>query len=397
MEVLVRPGDSFWYYSQVFSMPLPLIEDSNPDIDPLRLIAGTPVQIPGYITETYVVQPNDSFWSIANRYQSTVEQVQLLNPNILPNQLQIGQTITVPIRVCQFVVDDPGQYTYEKMQQDLNQLLTIYPFLRREQIGQSVLGKDIDEIQIGRGQKTVHVNGSFHANEWITTPVLMRFINEYALSLTNGRPVRGLFLLPFYQTVNLSVVPMVNPDGVNLVIQGADAAGDRKEEVLAINSQQADFSQWKANIRGVDLNNQYPALWEVEAERKPTSPAPRDFPGTSPLTEPEAIAMADLAKTRNFARMSALHTQGKVIYWGFQNLEPPEAEQLANEFSRVSGFTPIRFIDSYAGYKDWFIQEFRRPGFTIELGLGTNPLPVEQFPEMYEETLGILLANLYMP
>ena len=397
MEVLVRPGDSFWYYSQVFSMPLPLIEDSNPDIDPLRLIAGTPVQIPGYITETYVVQPNDSFWSIANRYQSTVEQVQLLNPNILPNQLQIGQTITVPIRVSQFVVDDPGQYTYEKMQQDLNQLLTIYPFLRREQIGKSVLGKDIDEIQIGRGQKTVHVNGSFHANEWITTPVLMRFINEYALSLTNGRPVRGLFLLPFYQTVNLSVVPMVNPDGVNLVIQGADAAGDRKEEVLAINSQQADFSQWKANIRGVDLNNQYPALWEVEEERKPTSPAPRDFPGTSPLTEPEAIAMADLAKTRNFARMSALHTQGKVIYWGFQNLEPPEAEQLANEFSRVSGFTPIRFIDSYAGYKDWFIQEFRRPGFTIELGLGTNPLPVEQFPEMYEETLGILLANLYMP
>src|SRR5690606_8660543 len=106
---------------------------------------------------------------------------------------------------------------------------------------------------------------------------------------------------------------------------------------------------------------------------------------------------ADLAKTRNFARMSALHTQGKVIYWGFQNLEPPEAEQLANEFSRVSGFTPIRFIDSYAGYKDWFIQAFRGLGFTIELGLGTNPLPVELFLQMYEEALGVLVANLYMP
>ncbi|KOS61133.1 hypothetical protein AN161_19325 [Lysinibacillus sp. FJAT-14222] len=81
---------------------------------------------------------------------------------------------------------------------------------------------------------------------------------------------------------------------------------------------------------------------------------------------------------------------------GFENLEPPESEILVNEFSRVSGYEPIKSAGSYAGYKDWFIQDFRRPGFTVELGSGTNPLPLSQFDDIYEETLGIFLAALYM-
>jgi g-D-glutamyl-meso-diaminopimelate peptidase len=84
------------------------------------------------------------------------------------------------------------------------------------------------------------------------------------------------------------------------------------------------------------------------------------------------------------------------MYWGFENLEPPESEVLVNEFARVSGYEPVKTIESYAGYKDWFIQDWRRPGFTIELGTGTNPLPLTQFDEIYEEVLGIFLAGLYM-
>jgi g-D-glutamyl-meso-diaminopimelate peptidase len=69
---------------------------------------------------------------------------------------------------------------------------------------------------------------------------------------------------------------------------------------------------------------------------------------------------------------------------------------LAAEFERVSGYRGIQNIDSHAGYKDWFIQEFRKPGFTIELGLGVNPLPLSQFDEIYSEAIGIFLASLYM-
>jgi g-D-glutamyl-meso-diaminopimelate peptidase len=66
------------------------------------------------------------------------------------------------------------------------------------------------------------------------------------------------------------------------------------------------------------------------------------------------------------------------------------------EFSRVSGYEPIKTIESYAGCKDWFIQDWKRPGFTIELGRGINPLPLSQFDEIYQKSLGIFLAGLYM-
>ncbi|MBE3102748.1 MAG: peptidase M14, partial [Bacilli bacterium] len=208
--------------------------------------------------------------------------------------------------------------------------------------------------------------------------------------------IRGLYLSPFYDSVLLSIVPMVNPDGVDLVINGVPDDEPYRSNVLAINNGSVDFSGWKANIRGVDLNNQYPALWEEEAKVRPTKPSPRDFPGEKPLTEPESIALADLTTESNFERALAYHTQGKEIYWGFQGFEPPESETIVNEFSRVSGYLTIKYVNSYAGYKDWFIQEWKRPGFTVELGSGINPLPIEQFDEIYQENLGIFLASLYM-
>ena len=189
---------------------------------------------------------------------------------------------------------------------------------------------------------------------------------------------------------------MVNPDGVDLVLNGLPEENPWRNRVIEWNNGSSDFSGWKANIRGVDLNDQFPAEWELERARNPKVPGPRDYGGESPLSEPEAIAMADLTRTRDFARVLAFHTQGEVIYWGFENLEPPESEAMVAEFSRVSGYEPVQTIDSYAGYKDWFIQDWRRPGFTVELGTGINPLPLSQFDEIYEEALGIFLAGLYV-
>lgn len=396
MQITVRPGDTAWYYSQLFQVPLILIETSNPDVDVASLTIGQSLKIPGFILNEYNVQTGDSYWSIANRYQLPIDSIEIVNPKVNPENLQPGQTILVPVRIQDLLINDIDQYTYEKFIQDLILLQQVYPFIQQRNIGNSVLGKDIIELQIGSGSKQVHMNGSFHANEWITTSVLMKFINEYVLALINGQTIRGLPMLPFYQQTQLSIVPMVNPDGVDLVILGADAAGELQESVLEINNQNTDFSDWKANIRGVDLNNQYPALWDVEAERNPSTPQPRDFPGYAPLTEPEAIAIAELTGDRDFSRVNALHTQGEVIFWGFEGLEPPESLTIVTEFERVSGYNSIQYVDSYAGYKDWFIQEYRRPGFTLELGQGTNPLPISQFDEIYEETLGTLIANLYL-
>ena len=279
---------------------------------------------------------------------------------------------------------------------DIKRLLEVYPFMQIPVIGKTVLGKKIPEIVIGTGEKRVHYNGSFHANEWITTSIIMTFLNDYLLALTNHNLIRGLPMFPLYQQSILSIVPMVNPDGVDLVLHGPPEIENWNKRVVDFNKGSTDFTDWKANIRGVDLNDQFPARWELEKARNQTEPGPRDYVGEKPLSEPEAMAMAKLIRKRDFVRVLAFHTQGEVIYWGFENLEPPESEDIVKEFSRVSGYEPIKTIESYAGCKDWFIQDWKRPGFTIELGRGINPLPLSQFDEIYQKSLGIFLAGLYM-
>ncbi|MCM3716203.1 M14 family metallopeptidase [Halalkalibacter oceani] len=396
MDITVRQGDSLWYYSQLFSLSLPLLVDANRHVAPDRLSVGMRISIPGYTISAYYVAAGDSLWAIANRLGLPLDQLFLVNQQLDANHLQIGDRLLIPQRVTAKVIQGARPYWSASLQNDLRVLTDVYPFLRREVIGTSVMGKPIEEIRIGYGPKKIHFNGSFHAHEWITTPVLVEFLNEYALALTNQTAIRGLNMQAFYEEVELSVVPLVNPDGVDLVINGPPAEEPYRSSVIAMNGGATSFSGWKANIRGVDLNNQYPARWEIEAERKPRSPAPRDFPGYQPLSEPEAIAMAELTEARDFWRVLAFHTQGEVIFWGYQGLEPPEAEGIVNEFARVSGYEPIRYVDSFAGYKDWFIQEWQRPGFTVELGRGTNPLPLSQYPSIYQNALGIMLAALYM-
>ncbi|KHE72911.1 LysM peptidoglycan-binding domain-containing protein, partial [Halobacillus sp. BBL2006] len=264
MNIKVRSGDTLWYYSNLFNLPLALILDSNPQVNPSGLMIGQTVTIPGYQTSNYTIQSGDTFWKIASQRRLSVDALALLNPDVSPRQLQVGQTIRVPVRVTYRVVDGNQPYDYQLLLRDLKDLTEIYPFIRTETIGKSVMGKDLTELQIGRGNKVVHWNGSFHANEWITTAVIMQFLNDYLLALTNRETIRGLDINPYYDQVTISLVPMVDPDGVNLVLNGPPE-GAFGDEALRINKGNTDFSGWKANIRGVDLNNQYPAKWEVEA------------------------------------------------------------------------------------------------------------------------------------
>ncbi|MEH7375568.1 M14 family metallopeptidase [Neobacillus drentensis] len=396
MEVVVRKGDSLWHYSQMFHINLQLINDSNRNVDHNNLSEGQRVRIPGFTAQDYQIRPGDTLWSIGQRRSLPLEAITLVNPNLDEKNLNVGQTIKVPTRITWRLVESGQSYDYIKLMNDIKRLLDVYPFMQIPVIGKTVLGKKIPEIVIGTGEKRVHYNGSFHANEWITTSIIMTFLNDYLLALTNHNLIRGLPMFPLYQQSILSIVPMVNPDGVDLVLHGPPEIENWNKRVVDFNKGSTDFTDWKANIRGVDLNDQFPARWELEKARNQTEPGPRDFVGEKPLSEPEAMAMAKLIKKRDFVRVLAFHTQGEVIYWGFENLEPTESEDIVKEFSRVSGYEPIKTIESYAGCKDWFIQDWKRPGFTIELGRGINPLPLSQFDEIYQKSLGIFLAGLYM-
>ena len=154
---------------------------------------------------------------------------------------------------------------------------------------------------------------------------------------------------------------------------------------------------WKANLLGVDLNLQYPAGWlrarEIKFGQGYTRPGPRDYVGRAPLNQLESRALAEYTEAVDPALVLAYHTQGQVIYWQFEDYVVPGARELGEEFARLSGYTlaDTPYESAFAGYKDWFIQNFRRPGYTVEVGRGENPLPIGQFDEIYAANLPIFI------
>lgn len=300
------------------------------------------------------------------------------------------------------LVQENEKYTYEGMMNVIDKLLLRYPKMELGTVGRSVMGKDIVYLRLGNGEKEVCYNASFHANESITTPVLLKFAEDLMEGYDTGNSVRGVYPRQLFEQYSLYLVPMVNPDGVDLV-NGAISSGSYyiQAKQIADNYPYIPFPDgWKANIEGIDLNLQFPAGWELAKEQKYAGgyvgPAPRDFVGLAPLVAPESKAMYDFTLNHNFELILAYHTQGEVIYWKYDGYEPEDSYRIARYFSDVSGYsveeTPTE--SGYAGYKDWFIEFYNKPGYTIEAGEGSNPLPMSQFGEIYEANIGILLGGM---
>ena len=337
--------------------------------------------------------------TLAKRYETDESRILHANPNAA---WRAGEEIVVPLPFEVTATDLP--YSSFLTACVTEGLRLRYPHLAVFPIGASVSGRAIEAVRIGAGARRVGVNASHHANEWITTPLTLLFLERFSEALRTGGAIAGVPAREVYEAATLTLVPLVNPDGVDLVT-GAIAEGDsfyESAKALSAFYPNVPFpSGWKANVSGVDLNLGYPAGWEnaraIKFAQGVTRPGPRDYVGTRPLEAPENRAMAELTQKERFDRAIAYHTQGGEIYYEYRGKAPRGSKRLAERFSEVSGYTAadVPYDSGFAGYKDWAIDAFQMNAFTVEAGRGENPLPIEDLPRLYAENEPLLVSALY--
>jgi g-D-glutamyl-meso-diaminopimelate peptidase len=289
---------------------------------------------------------------------------------------------------------------YDSRKKIIADLLDKYDFLECNVIGKSACGRDIDLLRLGNDKSAVLWAGAFHGMEWLTSLVLLKFVSAICEHIKRGERVLGVDPKQKLNQRGLAVVPCVNPDGVEISLNGSESAG--KYSGLVNSVIKGDTSTWQANARGVDLNHNYNAGWKelknLEIKNGITSPAVTRYGGPWPESETETVTITNLCRKNNFDNAIAFHSQGEEIYWKYGPDIPVHSEQIAIALAFSSGYelSAPEGLAVGGGFKDWFIAKMHRPAFTVEIGKGKNPLPLSDLNPVYDKLENMLFLSAFM-
>ena len=274
---------------------------------------------------------------------------------------------------------------------DLQRELFNLSNIQHEIIGYSVLGRPIYMFHAGRGQgKRIFIDGGVHAREYAGSLAifkLIKFLNE-------NPPEQDIY-----------IVPVVNPDGIALVLNGLSSIinPSKKEQLRKINGNE-DFSCWKANANAVDINVNFDAGWGSGVQNV-FSPSAENFVGCEPNSEPETRAIIKALVRVKPDMAFSIHTKGEIVYYGFQELSKDRIEkdrEIAEKVADSLGYYPVQSIGSAGGVQDFISQNFSIPAVTIEMGENSlsHPIGKEKEEEFFNklknliEDLGGLFESL---
>ena len=253
-------------------------------------------------------------------------------------------------------------YTYGELLDDVNYLGRYG--VETGCIGASVYGRLIPYVRLGSGSHAVLVTAAIHAREHVTALFAVKQIYK----------LRGQDL-----PCTVYFVPMVNPDGNVLVFEGADAFGFDKTGLLALNGGNSDFSLWKANAAGVDLNVNFDAAWGTGRQNVRTAGS-ANYIGAKPFSEPETRALEAFTRKIRPVLTLSYHAKGREIYYDFgQTGAARERDRsIARYAAERTGYALIEGTQGSAGgYKDWCVAALGIPALTLELvsDAYAHPLP----------------------
>ena len=299
-----------------------------------------------------------------------------------------------------------GMYTYQKMESDIELLKQRYEGVTSDSIGTTTDGRNLYRIVIGSrdAKKKILVVGAIHAREYITAPLVMRQIKEMLDKREDGD--KSL------DEICIEYVPMVNPDGVAISQNGINGLNkeESKKKLQEIIDSWSEWglkenqdkynwflNKWKNNLNGVDINHNFPTQgWPNRADSR-KRPCNEFYKGASAGSESETQYLITLVNNENFDAVLNYHTQGQIIYWSNQHAA---ADVLAKDRAMadiVAAYTGYKLVAPEAdgskygtGFKDWLDWEKDIPNVTVEVGIGTSPVPETQIESIWQQNTGVL-------
>lgn len=300
------------------------------------------------------------------------------------------------------IVNPKQTYTYEMMVRDIRALEKKYPdIIQYKIIGNSEYGRPIYAVSLGTGNTNIFINGSHHAREWITTNLNMYMLEQYAKMYKSNQTFGGYQVKKVLDETKIWFVPMVNPDGVTLQQFGLSKFPKNMHyPLLKMNDGSSNFKRWKANAKGVDLNRQYQADWE-NIKNNARLPSWSHHKGYAPVQASEVKAIVKFTKEIDPEMTIAYHSSGEVLYWNFHQTGKlyTRDHHYAKRIGQLTGYRLIYpgINPSGGGYTDWFVQAFKRPGFTPELSpsVGNTHVPISQFDRIWSQNryVGLYTAS----
>ena len=274
-------------------------------------------------------------------------------------------------------------------------------------IGTSVDGNPIMAIKVGKGAEHVLVLGGAHGREALTSVLILNQIEDLVFAYEGDEEIQtgtsiesnvGTEIFSRYRDfgyspkkvlddVSIWFVPLLNPDGAELAMNGTVHIKNKSK--LSVIKKGQNLSAWKANLNGVDLNRNY----DLAAPRSGQSPGYSEYAGPSPYSEPETQAIMNFTRTENFSGVLNYHSRGEIVYY------EEDFYSMATKFLSVTGYIPYGRNEksTVPTYDRWYYNEFKRPVFTIEVGNGAigGPVSYEQYGNIWNQnwTLPIILAR----
>ncbi len=284
---------------------------------------------------------------------------------------------------------NPVIYDYNTNEKIIKELCQEYPFLSAKICGTTCLGRHIYSLTLGNQKNSVLYVGGTHGCEWLTSLELLLFTEKLCHSIKHNHPIAGVNISKAFTELGVTIVPCLNPDGVEIAVHGEAASLTLRKFLKSMHCQ--DYSKYSANAMGVDINHNFNAGWEVlkkiEQENGITKPCPRQFGGEWAESELETKAITKLCRLNNFRQCLSMHSQGEEIFWRYGETLPPHSQMMAKILSNSCGYKLVENdgLASHGGLKDWFINEFNHPAFTFEIGKGENPLPQSDLLKIHEK------------